>query len=122
MTTEEAEKIVNNWQSYHRKIFRLKRDFLHDEYVTYLIEFNGHNDVNFKLMIDNSTYKAPDLSKDEMVRALKNRNLIYFDDLGFNSDVHRLKTGGCLCGSWATSTPNEHSDWCKSHILPMGKP
>ena len=108
MTNTEVEEFFVSWWSTSGKVFRYVREFMFDEYI--LISKRSYEPM---FVVDiTSTYRLPNMTKEEMSEKLRNGVLVYSSDPKMGISCTDMKTGGCECGSWWDSTMR-HADYCK---------
>lgn len=108
MTNTEVEDFIKGWWSTSGKVFRYIREFMFDEYILiYIRTFEPMFVVDIT-----STYKMPDLTREEMYRMLQRGELVYSTDYKSSIDCTTMKTGGCECGSWWDPSMR-HAEYCK---------
>jgi hypothetical protein len=97
MLKSDVEYFMNNWGSGVAKIFRWRRPFVPDEYVSIFINESGL----FKTDAAVSTATTGLLKRDEIMHMIMNEELVFQKNYDHFTNLTLLKTGGCECGAWA---------------------
>lgn len=122
MQRSVAEEHLRLWHDGNEKIYRYRREFVPPEFVVYRKTGGSfaYPDIVYKINNEKSTYKLGDLPQDDFIKLLCNEELVYEKDyMGWNSDVLKLKTGGCDCGVWIIrDSEGMHNDKCPLYRRP----
>lgn len=115
MTKSLAEEELNTFIVNSRKIYKYTQEFIPDHYITVqkilIDKSDGSTEDDYKIVENESTTIIKDFNKEMFIKLLIKEELKSVDK-GWFIKINDLRTGGCNCGAWSTSNPNNHVSWC----------
>lgn len=110
MSNNEAEQELEKFMDGYRKIYKYRQEFLHDHYLS-IVKL----DDNYIIQKNDSTTDIPDFNKELFIKLLVKEELV-FQTSNIYVNCTELRTGGCVCGAWATQHPDHHSPMCRKYV------
>ncbi len=110
MFLKDAEELVKQWFIGDAKVFYYYNYWAWRQQETIIL--HKKYDDTFTTIKDKSTVKPDDFTADEVIKMLCNGLLVERVGDSVNRNYRDEKTGGCICGVWATSATNiPESHW-----------
>jgi hypothetical protein len=92
----DAEHLLRRWTDGEKKVFKRIQEFMPAEYVTFL----RRNDTEMQFVESDSTCSMADCDHETFIRFLTQEELVFEQNFDMWTNVKKLKTGNCNCGSW----------------------
>lgn len=110
LTKVDAEQELERFIETYRRVYRYKQAFIPDHFVAVLKEKD-----EYVINKNDSTTTIDGFNKELFIKLLVKEEL-QFETSNMYADVVEMRTDGCTCGSWATSTPEHHSFICRKYV------
>lgn len=117
MTRSDAEvELVQFNNGSYKRVYRYKQEFIPDHYVTvqrYMkVHEDGSTEESFTIDKNESTINIDGFDKEMFIILLMKEELKHNDNGRWFMKIRDLRTDSCVCGAWATSNADCHTDWC----------
>ncbi len=113
MFYKDAEELIKNWFIGDAKVFYYFNYWAWRQRETIIL--HRKDEETFTTIKDKSTVYPEDFTKEQVLKYLCSGLLEHREHDSVNKNYRDEKTGGCICGTWATSAadiPESHWKDC----------